>query len=611
MNGEVISAQIDIMEAGTTMINRYYPVNVKTGNTSTTYYKLGEDLTGKYNKDTYFISTSEVKDQISDISKSVAKVPADGVYVYEYHTLTFKSDANYGVFTGNASSIKQYYIDGATSVTGPNLTVKNDKLEFNSWYSAIEKPVKNDAIYTAVYNVKASSLPSGWQFKSGKSEILIGPKDNNGKVWTIGDFLTENSNETAYFFSTSNTADTVDANDINTMRSMSTAELLKNGGKVSTYYNVTISGTKTDLDGTAWRLSGSKITVPEYEGSVAEGQAFDKWTVNVGGSSSDYTAGQTISIDKSMSITFEAKFKETFKTYQVSINGGVSFQVQSNKTWGEYSSYFGNGTSGALDDDANWKITINGVEIDASTPVGELSQTAITQEAKVTWQISGDTHGASLSKNSEWVMTGKIPTTPTVTGLIGTGYKLSDWTSSGTGVGVITKPTTYTAQCDQIIGMDISDKNHFYFEYNGKIQALYMGSAYLTWQQYQETSAPNGYNKLTDDIAKALTQLKPDMEKKLSSWIYYWYSNRITGSYAQYDSVYWTTTEGHSLQIEHALKPSYGTGGVVPTWTDKNNFPKPEEMVNQEGNAPDIFFNENDAEANKNGTTNVSAIYWK
>ena len=55
MNGEVISAQIDIMEAGTTMINRYYPVNVKTGNTSTTYYKLGEDLTGKYNKDTYFI----------------------------------------------------------------------------------------------------------------------------------------------------------------------------------------------------------------------------------------------------------------------------------------------------------------------------------------------------------------------------------------------------------------------------------------------------------------------------------------------------------------------------------------------------------------------------
>ena len=102
------------MEAGTTMINRYYPVNVKTGNTSTTYYKLGEDLTGKYNKDTYFISTSEVKDQISDISKSVAKVPADGVYVYEYHTLTFKSDANYGVFTGNASSIKQYYIDGAT-----------------------------------------------------------------------------------------------------------------------------------------------------------------------------------------------------------------------------------------------------------------------------------------------------------------------------------------------------------------------------------------------------------------------------------------------------------------------------------------------------------------
>ena len=81
--------------------------------------------------------------------------------------------------------------------------------------------------------------------------------------------------------------------------------------------------------------------------------------------------------------------------------------------------------------------------------------------------------------------------------------------------------------------MDISDKNHFYFEYNGKIQALYMGSAYLTWQQYQETSAPNGYNKLTDDIAKALTQLKPDMEKKLSSWIYYWYSNRITGSYAR------------------------------------------------------------------------------
>ena len=66
------------------------------------------------------------------------------------------------------------------------------------------------------------------------------------------------------------------------------------------------------------------------------------------------------------------------------------------------------------------------------------------------------------------------------------------------------------------------------------------------------------------------------------------------------------------MQIEHALKPSYGTGGVVPTWTDKkNNFPKPEEMVNQEGNAPDIFFYENDAEANKNGTTNVSAIYWK
>ena len=50
MNGEVTSAQIDIMEAGTTMINRYYPVNVKTGNTSTTYYKLGEDLTGKCNK---------------------------------------------------------------------------------------------------------------------------------------------------------------------------------------------------------------------------------------------------------------------------------------------------------------------------------------------------------------------------------------------------------------------------------------------------------------------------------------------------------------------------------------------------------------------------------